>query len=144
MMDKRTVLAVALSLMVLMGWSIFFHKPPAPPQKKTVQETGAAPTVQSAARGTPTARQEAGKDAITPQKGMPSTLFAGNGGEDILVETDLYRAVLSTRGAVLKHWELKDYKDNNGNPVTLLKEPGNIPPLSILLEGPDRSAETYL
>lgn len=36
--------------------------------------------------------------------------------EDIVIETDNYRAVLSTRGAIIKKWELKKYfydKDNN-------------------------------
>ena len=51
--------------------------------------------------------------------------------DDIVVETDLYKAVFSTQGGVVKYWELKEYKDNNEMPVVLLKQPGQVPPLSV-------------
>lgn len=39
---------------------------------------------------------------------------------DIVVETDSVRAVFSTQGAVLKHWHLKKYLDNHGEPLDLV------------------------
>jgi YidC/Oxa1 family membrane protein insertase len=137
-MDKRTILAVALSLAVLMGWSIFFQKKQVPQYKKPAQGTAPAPAASPSDQKTPPAKKEAALPATPLEKPMPSTLLSGISGEDVVVETDLYRAVFTTGGAVLKHWELKKYKDKSGKPVILLKEPGNIPPLSLLLEGPDR------
>jgi len=40
----------------------------------------------------------------------------------ITVETDLYKAELSSKGAVLKKWELKKFKDPNKNNVQMLPE----------------------
>src|SRR5258706_12444299 len=38
------------------------------------------------------------------------------------VETDFYRVVFSTRGAVVQQWILKKYPDNNGKPLALVNE----------------------
>jgi YidC/Oxa1 family membrane protein insertase len=59
-------------------------------------------------------------------------------GQDVIVESDLYRAVFSTQGGVVKYWELKQFPDKNNMPVVLLKESGVTPPLGIIFEGPDR------
>jgi YidC/Oxa1 family membrane protein insertase len=74
-----------------------------------------------------------------PVPQLPVEYTAGGGGKasDVVVETDLFKAVFSTEGAIVKHWELNKYKDNNGMPVVLLKEPGVVPALGILFEGPN-------
>jgi YidC/Oxa1 family membrane protein insertase len=59
-------------------------------------------------------------------------------GSDVIVETGLYKAVFSTKGAIIKSWELKNYKEKKDMPVVLLKKPGLIPPLGILFESSNR------
>jgi YidC/Oxa1 family membrane protein insertase len=71
-------------------------------------------------------------------KAVEPVIPADTKANNIVVETDLYKAVFSTKGATVKYWELKKYKDQNDMPVVLLKEPGAIPPLGIIFEGPDR------
>jgi YidC/Oxa1 family membrane protein insertase len=40
--------------------------------------------------------------------------------ETQIIDTDLYRVVLSNRGAVVTSWVLKKYKDGDGNPLDLV------------------------
>ena len=128
-MDKNTLLAVILSLVVLLGWSYFFTPKPDP------QKPVPVPSVQETSPLMPEA--PAKPETITPEAQIPSQYIAPAGAEvsDVVVETDLFKAVFSTEGAILKHWELKTYKDKNNLPVVLLKEPGIVPPLGIVFEG---------
>lgn len=128
-MDKRTIIAVALSLMVLIVWSLMTQKttvPPGPPQ----------PEGQAVSQPERIAEPAAEKPALPTLPSEPAPV-ADAAGADVVVETDLFKAVFSTQGATVKYWELKKY-DKDGIPVVLLKEPGVTPPLSIILEGPDR------
>lgn len=118
-MEKRTLLAIILSILVIVIWSYLFTPKPVP--KK------AEPPEQTIVQKEPTPE----KKVELPVIAEPAVIE----GEDVIVDTDLYRAIFSTKGAVIKHWELKKYKDKVGSPVILLNTPGNIPPLSILFEG---------
>lgn len=128
-MEKRTLIAVTLSLLVLLGWSFlqekFFPQKPLPSGKAPVETVTTAPiepipSIAPAAAAAPAPKETAAKDVI--------------------IETDLYKAVFSTEGAIIKSWELKTFKDDNRMPVSLLKAPGVIPPLGVLFEGADRRA----
>ncbi len=127
-MEKRTLLAVILSLVILLGWSFLqqkiFPQKPAPSKKAPIETVAAAP-----------------EEPIQPRTPSPSGLpeTKETTANDIIVETDLYKAVFSTEGAIVKSWELKTYKDHNKMPVFLLKAPGTIPSLGIVLEGENRS-----
>ncbi len=104
-MDKRTVLAVVLSLAVLFLYQIFFAKPPAPPQTVPVQETKQASNATAVQQPPPVPAIQAPKPAdknIVPTKEEAP--------KDILVETENYRAVFSTRGGALKSFKLKHYR----------------------------------
>ncbi len=128
-MEKRTLLAVILSIIILIGWSYFFQKKPVPQKPKPVEESPLKPE--------PSAEMKEEKPLMTEPTVpfVPTDAKASN----VVVETDLYKAVFSTKGATVKYWELKNYEDQNGMPVVLLKEPGVIPPLGIIFEGPDRN-----
>lgn len=102
-MDKRTILAIVLSLAVLVIFQIFFIKPPAPqkaaaPHPSTEQiKKEQAPATAAAGPGP---IQSAPKAAAAKPEAPP---------RDILVETSHYTAVFSTRGGALKSMKLKDY-----------------------------------
>jgi YidC/Oxa1 family membrane protein insertase len=124
-MEKRTLFAIILSILVLVVWSYFFTPKPVPPGKTRPAEQ---PQIQKTLE--PEKRVEL---PAQPLKEPEDTT-----GKEVIVETDLYRAVFSTKGAVIKQWEIKKYKDSTGKAVTLLKTPDSIPPLSILFEGEER------
>ncbi|MGB5218721.1 MAG: membrane protein insertase YidC [Smithella sp.] len=104
-MDKRTILAVVLSLAVLFLYQIFFAKPPAPPETVTVQETKQASNATAVQQPQPAPAIQAPKPAV-----KNTVASAEEAPKDILVETENYRAVFSTRGAALKSFQLKHYR----------------------------------
>jgi YidC/Oxa1 family membrane protein insertase len=129
-MDNRTILAVTLSLIVLIGWTFLF------PNK---EGTKAPVTVEQPAPVTAPVKQvETTKPSPDPHAPTDYTPTVSSQANDITVETDLYKAVFTTQGAILKYWELKTHQIND-IPVVLLKSPGVMPPLAVIFESPDRN-----
>lgn len=110
-MDKRTLLAVALSIGVVFVYQTYFAPKPVPQPVAPTQQTapGAAQPTQPAP---PAAAVPSAPSAIqAAATGRMVTAKAGIGAErDVVVETPLYRAVFSTRGAALKSFQLKQYR----------------------------------
>jgi YidC/Oxa1 family membrane protein insertase len=101
-MDKKTIIAFALSFLVLILWSFFFgskSEPPKEPQKKEqiVQEKTAP------AREAAPAPQKSAEAVTIPQATQEKE-------EEVTVETPLYRAVFSNVGPALKSFRLKKYR----------------------------------
>ncbi|HEX8961054.1 MAG TPA: membrane protein insertase YidC [Geobacteraceae bacterium] len=104
-MEKRVIIAIVLSVAVMYGYSFLAPQPPAS-QKSAPQQ---AQTQQSAAPAPVTAPQQASQ----PAQGAALQTSAAPA-RDIVVDTDLYRAVFSTRGGELKSLVLKKYHDKAG------------------------------
>lgn len=126
-MEKNTLLAITLSILVLVVWSFFFRPTPQPQKIIPVEQT----------EPTPIAVKETKQSYI--EIPAVSSVTEDINGTDVIVETRLYKAVFSTKGAVIKSWELKGYKDKDNIPVELLKKPGAVPPLGILFESANRN-----
>ncbi|MDD5712816.1 MAG: membrane protein insertase YidC, partial [Smithellaceae bacterium] len=105
-MDKRTVLAVVLSLLVLLIYQVFFFKPPAPKHPGAVQKETAVAAKPAAETATPTSAGSASAPVISKSVTSLETAVAE---KDVVVETPLYRAVFSTKGGTLKSLQLKKY-----------------------------------
>jgi len=56
-------------------------------------------------------------DSATPSPGV----IAATAEEDKVIDTDAYHVVFFHRGAVVKSWTLKNYKDSAGKPLELVK-----------------------
>jgi YidC/Oxa1 family membrane protein insertase len=115
-MEKRALLAVALAFAVLLAYQFFFmpqqvQKPPA------VDETPSAVSPESSSPARP-----AGAPVEKKQERAEA--------RQIRVETDLYSAVFSIRGAVILHYELKKHQDVSGKNVVLLADASSHPPLA--------------
>jgi YidC/Oxa1 family membrane protein insertase len=135
-MEKNTILAVVLSVSILLIWSYLF------PTKQAPQMPAPSPEQQAPVQtDIPVQSAPVQQTPVTPVQPI-APAYAG--GSDVTVETDLYRAVFSTRGAIVTSWELKKYDDENGNPVALLKDRGVIPPLGILFEDENRNLPQQL
>ena len=120
-MDKRTFLAVVLSMIVLFVYQTFFVKPPVRTAKAPIQQVAAVPS--QAAEPAPIAKAAAPAAATvqTPTAGRITAAPAVTGTErDVIVETPLYRAVFTTRGAALKSFQLKRYKTSVANSEDLV------------------------
>jgi YidC/Oxa1 family membrane protein insertase len=107
-MEKRLILAIVLSFLVLFGYQALFNKANKPEAKPPVP-TEAAPV--SPVPGTATEARVEPKQAPAEAAPAPApieTAVAGRSETDVVVETSLYRAVWSNKGGVLKSWVLKN------------------------------------
>ncbi len=105
-MEKRAFIAVGLSIAVFYLFSMFFG-----PDKQKVQ----TPVPQSASSvvSNPAAKTEPPQALQNPAPVTGGTLPAHVDQKDVIVETDLYTAVFSSRGAALKSLTLKKYREEN-------------------------------
>ncbi len=114
-MEKRTLLAIVLSMAILFGWGILFDQTkikPAPESKPQPQATAPAQPVQPAK-----------PVEITPAA-APS--IVGEAERNITVDTPLYTATFSTKGARIVSLKLKKYLTTMGKdakPVEIIRSP---------------------
>ncbi|HUT70848.1 MAG TPA: membrane protein insertase YidC [Desulfatiglandales bacterium] len=107
-MDKRTLLALALSFLVFFVWSSLFgpkQKEKPPEEQVAVKEKESKPPLQEKMAPLGTER-----DVIVEAQ----TDF-----QDITVETGLYRAVFSGSGPQIKSFQLKEYRSELGKNAPL-------------------------
>lgn len=137
-MEKRVLIAVLLSFLVLYVYQTFVieparraaaaRRPPAPPTTTAPAQAG----------GKPDARpEEAGAPAPTAIGAAPEARAADLPARDITVETRTVRAVLSTRGAHLRSWQLKKFVDARNQPVDLVPQDlpsGSLRPFMLKLD----------
>jgi len=110
-MDKRTLLAVVLSLALLMGYQYFFPQSrPLTPVKpgQTAGETAGTQETDVQGKTGDQATQEA--PAIKRQKSLVQKDADRRTGKDVVVEGALYKAIFNSRGAGLKSFKLKGYR----------------------------------
>ncbi len=103
------LLAFLLAGLVLLLTS-YIYKPAAPTARKPAKE---AEQPQTSALVKPA-------QAPAPPPSTPATVVSAAREETYVVETDLYRVVLSNRGAVVRSWLLKKYKAETGKPLELV------------------------
>jgi YidC/Oxa1 family membrane protein insertase len=117
-MERRVLIAIFLSFLVLYGYQALFVKPtPKPPLHST------------AGLATPSTTEGAAAEPAAPAT-VPEPLSAPSGGasvvlgdtveRDIAIETKTVIAVITNRGARLKSWRLKRYLDQKGEPLELI------------------------
>ena len=111
-MEKRLILAIVISFLVIFLWqAVFFkNKPqPVPAVMPQVQRTETVPGKAVAGEAAvPAQPPQAGEQA--GQAGAAVEMKAEGEGQ-VVVDTSLYRAVWSNKGAVLRSWRLKKHKD---------------------------------
>jgi YidC/Oxa1 family membrane protein insertase len=115
-MEKRVLIAVLLSFVVLYAYQALVPPPPEPP-----------PATKSAA---PAAGSGASAPGQTSAPGAPGTAEAATPGREgaqpgeaereVVVDSPDIHAVFTTRGGALKSWQLKKYADANGQPLDLV------------------------
>ncbi|MBL8230625.1 MAG: membrane protein insertase YidC [Bryobacterales bacterium] len=139
-MDTRLLLALVLMGVVLFGSQYFLGSFNAPPAKKAeAPKSAPAPTADAS-------KASASKPAAEAEsKPVPAGQIAAASQDDnIVVDTTLYRVQFSNRGAVVKSWVLKQYKDQNKKPVELVNKPGGDKfgyPFSVLTKGMQPSSD---
>ena len=129
-MDKNTILAIVLSVIVIFTWQAFFAKKPVPQQTDAVKQEATTAVTKPAGKET----------AVEPVKPVPTRTVLSKpvaGSEkDISVETPLYTAIFTTRGGALKSFKLRAYRKsltNDSEPIEMVHVSDGMPyPLDIM------------
>jgi len=153
-MEKRVLIAVVLSFLVLYAYQAMFvpKQVPRPRAAQTEQATGSsapgAGQSSSAASGPARSTQsgQAGPGAAGSAGGPGSAQVTGPGPSqpvvavvsdtderDLVIETDTLRGVFTNRGATLKSWRLRTFKGRSGQPIDLVPQAlaGAVKPFSL-------------
>lgn len=136
-MEKRVLLAVLLSFVVLFVYQLVVTRyfpaprPGAQPRSAPPPRARSAPSEGASARS-PSAESKEGRETAAP-------VVADTDVREILVDTNEVRAVFENRGARLKSYRLKHYLSERGDPLDLV--PPDLPateprPFDIALEDP--------
>lgn len=108
--QKRLILAVVLSVLVLVGYQAFFVKPPDPnaiPQ--SVQPQGEVRQEKEQKDTAPVVAEPGPKGEITPETVPPQRKDF----RTIIISTPLYQVAVSESGATVTSFELKNYYQTN-------------------------------
>lgn len=139
---KRLILAIALSMVVILLWQFLFmpkrqpQKPPQDPMQQPRQEqvVSGEQAVEKEKEAKPGETDKPGalpdifsekkeKKAPVEEKTLLEAVkedLADLTVKDVVVETDLFRAVFTNKGAGLKSFVLKDYDDDTRHPLDLI------------------------
>ncbi len=126
-MEKRVILAMVLSLVVLLTYQILIGPPPVPPADPATSPPAAMP---GSAAGAPAASETKAAPPATPSAAVPAATVATGAAvvvgdtqaRDIVVDADAFIATFTSAGASLKCWRLKDYPDYEGQPLELFPQ----------------------
>ena len=149
--ELRILVASLLSMAVILLWAKYFGpKPPTrPPFEKQPEVT--APATPGPGSTTPAPNETTAPPNSVVNAASPAKPTAETQERTIVVENALYRVEFSNRGAVVKSWQLKKYKDDSRPRRTLdLVHPQSAEqtgwPFSIVLDDPqsERAANTAL
>lgn len=128
-MERRVLVAIFLSFLVLYGYQSFIAKPTPPASTATTANgSPAAPALPVTPSAMPTA---------SPDAPVADVVSGETAERDVQIETQRVIAVFTNRGARLKSWRLKDYQDQNREPLELVAHdigPNPILPFTLQVE----------
>jgi YidC/Oxa1 family membrane protein insertase len=140
-MERRVLLAIFLSFLVLYTYQSLFV-PASKPAPSAAPSPNATDASAAAHKPVPAAVESAAAQAATP---TAPPLVGATAERDVRVETDEVIAVFTNRGARLKSWRLKHYRDEKGEPLELVAgDLGSVQPLPFSLRVPDEAATRTL
>src|SRR5436190_4107093 len=112
-MERRVLIAVLLSFLVLYGYQAMFPPPPEPKPAQTTSKAATAPKASAPTQSNPTPSVQGAPalaEATTPA--VPE--------RELSIDNADVHAVFTTRGAVLKSWQLKKYRDDQNRPLEMI------------------------
>jgi len=115
-MEKRLLLAIALSFLVLILFQVVFVKAPA---EAPIEVQEAAVREQAVPAEEP-ALPDPEPPAPIVQDPVSTSPVSAQSEKNLIVETSLYRAKWTNRGALLKSWRLENHLDEDNEPLELV------------------------
>ncbi|HEY3165660.1 MAG TPA: membrane protein insertase YidC, partial [Candidatus Binatia bacterium] len=136
-MDKRAIIGIALSILVLVVYqevvTRYYGAPPAGPAPLQEKNGGAEKS--------PTGQTTAAPSVPAPAaQSTPAPVSSARSAKDVTVETDNYVAVFTTQGARLKSFKLTRFRssvDENSPPLEIVQTAPGVPlPLGVRWQAP--------
>ncbi|MFB0527895.1 MAG: membrane protein insertase YidC, partial [bacterium] len=127
-MEKRTILAVVVSMIILLVWSRFFTPQRTPPVEREV-----APVPE---------REERGEEIEREGRVSPRALQVDKEAKRVVVITETSRIVLTTQGARVVEWSIKEKEDKVDLVLESFRNQG-ILPLNLEIEGFPGLSQAY-
>jgi len=119
-MEKRLLIAIVVSFLVIFLWQALFVKKqppqPPPPSQQASKATDRQPEVKTALEKNSTQQE---KESGETEEFQPLTEMEEG---EISILTSLYQATWSNKGAVLKSWKLKKHKNSNKEDLELISQ----------------------
>lgn len=118
-MEKRLLLAIVLSFVLIFLYQALFMKepPPAETQPPPPVETEQKAETRPAQIPIP---QEKPAETVPPAEPEEIRPIAEQNESEIYIDTPLYSAIWTNKGAALKSWKLKQHLDEEGDPLELV------------------------
>src|SRR5688500_18388396 len=135
-MERRVLIAVLLSFVVLYGYQAMFPVPQDPArQPSDASKAATAPNAAAPEPANPTPAAKVQAEAAPGESGPPA--------REVVLAGSAVGAVFTTRGAAIKSWQLKKYRDSAGRPYEVVA--GHAPavsplPLSLGVDDPALTA----
>jgi len=144
-MERRVLIAVIASFVILYAFQVMFPTPPDKQTQKPVQASkpATAPNASAPAQSNPQPSVQGAPPA--PAAGAAAPAAPAIAARDIDVDTQFVHAVFTTRGAAIKSWQLKKYRDAEGRPLEMIA--GHAPatePLPLTLTTDDAAVSATL
>ncbi len=130
-LEKRLPIALALMMLVLLASQYFFKPAPGPKPVNPVNNKAAATVAEKPA---PVASQA----QVLPEASGTAGQFQATSEVTSDIDTKLYHIVFTNRGAAVKSWVLKGYRDNAGKPLELIDPAAANIALPFMIEIKDR------
>jgi YidC/Oxa1 family membrane protein insertase len=120
-MEKRLVIAIVLSILVLVLWQALLVKKPEPVQRIEPAQPAATPGPGALEKAVPVSpeKEQPGPTAIPAGDLQP---VASGAEEKVVIDTSLYRAEWSNKGGVLLSWRLKKHKNDKKEELELVPQ----------------------
>jgi YidC/Oxa1 family membrane protein insertase len=116
--DMRSMLAfTVLALVALLAFQYFKPQTPTPPQQQQSQAANQALSQAAQAANPP---GSGAASAMTAMSAAPAVIATSE--SQTIVENELYRITFTNRGAQVKSWILKKYKDSHGRPLDMVNQ----------------------
>ncbi len=112
-MEKRTIFAIALSVLVFIAFQ-WYQQHYMTPESESRTPAQKSAQVQTESRPPEQTAQLPAESAPAPSLAVSSEGDTSASPQTVMVKGDLYRAVIDNRGGVLTGWELNKYKSAQG------------------------------
>lgn len=132
-MEKRALIGMALMLAVILSYYMLFPTHKAPQQSPAPAAPGPTAVTAPPESGGQAGERVGERDSLAAGLSEAGFEVAEGPASQIVVETPLYRATFTNRGAVLTSLELKAYPSRYDTPVEIVPAGGALPLGTVLL-----------